>query len=77
MQFMAFVLYFVAAFSEFVAPYDPEGSFVKYKLAPPSGIHVIGPEGGLRWPFVYKIDRERDPEDQDRIDERSGRLRQP
>ena len=30
------LLYLVAAFCEFVAPYDPEETFVKYKLAPPS-----------------------------------------
>lgn len=57
-----FILYFVAAFAEFVAPYNPENSFVQYKLAPPSSIHIIGPEGGLQRPFVYKINRERDPE---------------
>ena len=56
------LLYLVAAFAEFVAPYDPETSFVKYKLAPPSKIHVIGPEGGIRWPYIYKSDRTRDPE---------------
>lgn len=56
------ILYFVAAFAEFVAPYNPENSFVQYKLAPPSNIHIIGPEGGLQRPFVYKINRERDPE---------------
>ena len=34
------LLYLIAAFAEFVAPYDPETSFVKYKLAPPSNIHI-------------------------------------
>ena len=28
------VFYLIAAFSEFVAPYDPEAKFVKYKLHP-------------------------------------------
>ncbi|OUC09811.1 peptide ABC transporter permease [Litorilinea aerophila] len=56
------LLYFVAAFAEFVAPYDPENSFVQYKLAPPSTIRIIDNEGNLRWPFVYKMVRERDPE---------------
>ena len=56
------ILYFVAAFAEFVAPYNPENSFVQYKLAPPSDIHVIDSEGTFRRPFVYKIIRERDPE---------------
>ena len=56
------LLYFVAAFSEFVAPYDPEESFIKYKFAPPSKIHIFDEESGLQRPFVYKIVRERDPE---------------
>lgn len=56
------LLYFVAAFAEFVAPYNPENSFVTYKLAPPSAIHIIDTEGNLRRPFVYKIVRDRDPE---------------
>lgn len=56
------LLYFVAAFAEFVAPYDPEGSFVQYKFAPPTQIHLFDEEGNLRRPFVYKIVRERDPE---------------
>ncbi len=56
------LLYFVAAFAEFVAPYNPENSFVQFKLAPPSKIRIIDDEGNLRWPFVYKMVRERDPE---------------
>lgn len=56
------ILYLVAAFAEFVAPYDPEASFVQFKLAPPSSVHIVGPEGGLQRPFVYKIVRTRDPE---------------
>ncbi|MBV7331037.1 ABC transporter permease [Chloroflexi bacterium TSY] len=56
------LLYVVAGFSEFVAPYDPEESFVKYKFAPPSRIHIMDEAGNLQRPFVYKIVRERDPE---------------
>ena len=56
------LLYIVAAFAEFVAPYNPDNSFVRYKNAPPTTIHILGPEGELRRPFVYKSDRERDPE---------------
>jgi peptide/nickel transport system permease protein len=56
------ILYIVAAFCEFVAPYDPDQSFVQYKLAPPSRVRIIDSEGSLRRPFVYKIVRERDPE---------------
>jgi len=56
------LLYFVAAFAEFVAPYLPEETFVRYKLAPPTRIHIIDDEGRLRRPFVYLTVRERDPE---------------
>lgn len=56
------LLYLVAAFCEFVAPYDPEESFVQYKLAPPSRVRIFDAEGNLRRPFVYKINRERNPE---------------
>ena len=54
--------YFVVVFAEFVAPYDPEAFFVEYKLAPPTRIHIRDSQGNFHWPFVYKIDRERDPE---------------
>ncbi len=59
---LVFLLYFIAAFAEFVAPYDPENSFVRYKLAPPTSIHLMDSEGNLQRPFVYRMDRERDPE---------------
>jgi len=55
------LLYFIAAFSEFVAPYDPEESFVQYKLASPSPIHMRDAQGNFHAPFVYKIVRTRDP----------------
>jgi peptide/nickel transport system permease protein len=56
------VFYFVAVFSEFVAPYDPEQFFVQYKLAPPSKIRIRDAEGRLHRPFVYKTNRDKDPE---------------
>ncbi len=56
------ILYTVAVFAEFVAPYSPENSFVMYKYTPPTSIHIIDSEGTLRRPFVYGIVRDRDPE---------------
>lgn len=56
------VFYFVAVFAEFVAPYDPEQTFIRYKMAPPSAIHVRDAEGRFHMPFVYAIVREKDPE---------------
>jgi peptide/nickel transport system permease protein len=56
------LLYLVALFCEFVGPYDPEQYFSKYKLAPPTKIHVRDAEGNIHLPFVYKIVRSRDPD---------------
>ncbi|MCE7986823.1 MAG: ABC transporter permease [Caldilinea sp. CFX5] len=56
------LLYLVAAFAEFVAPYDPEETFAKYKLVPPTPIHFFDDAGTWRGPFVYQIKRDRDPE---------------
>jgi peptide/nickel transport system permease protein len=56
------VFYFIAAFCEFAAPYDPELTFIKYKFAPPTKFHLRDAEGRWHAPFVYKIERTRDPE---------------
>jgi peptide/nickel transport system permease protein len=59
---VVFLLYLIAIFCEAAAPYDPEGYFLKYKMAPPSKIRIRDAEGRFHLPFVYKIDRTRDPE---------------
>jgi peptide/nickel transport system permease protein len=56
------LLYLIAIFCEFVAPYVPEDTFIRYKLAPPTRIHLRDSQGNLRTPFVYQIVRTRDPE---------------
>lgn len=56
------LLYLVAAFCEMVAPYDPEETFAKYKLTPPTPIHFFDEAGNFQRPFVYGIQRDRDPE---------------
>ncbi len=56
------LLYLVAAFCEFVAPYDPEQTFAKYKLVPPTTIRMVDADGNWQRPFVYQIVRDRDPE---------------
>ena len=60
--FVVLIFYLIAAFSEFVAPYDPEAKFVKYKLHPPTPIHIVDADGNWRMPFIYQTVRERDPE---------------
>jgi len=59
--FLIFI-YLIALLCEFVAPYGPEDTFIRYKLAPPTKIHIIDTQGKLRFPFVYQIVRTRDPE---------------
>ena len=56
------LLYIIAIFAEFVAPYGPDDAFVRYTLAPPSQIHLIDSQGQFRGPFVYKIIRKIDME---------------
>ena len=56
------MFYLVGIFCEFAAPYDPGQYFVKYKLAPPSKIHIRDAEGKFHRPFVYRTIRDRDRE---------------
>ena len=56
------LLYFVAAFCEFLAPYDPNTFSAQHKLAPPQLIRFVDTEGNFSLqPFVYELQRERDP----------------
>lgn len=55
------LLYGVALLCEVVAPYDPEQVFVKYRLSPPTLVHVLDADGTPHWPFVYKTVQSRDP----------------
>jgi peptide/nickel transport system permease protein len=57
---ITFVLYLVAAFCEFIAPYDPNEIFRQYRHHPPTPIRVIDTEGQWRMPFVYGSLQERD-----------------
>ncbi|MBX3010582.1 MAG: ABC transporter permease [Caldilineaceae bacterium] len=59
---LVILMYLVAAFCEIVAPYNPEETFAKYKLVPPTQIRIFDEDGNLRRPFVYQIERDRDPE---------------
>ena len=51
------LLYVLALFCEVVAPYDPEQKFARYKLAPPTPLHIRDEQGNFHFPFVYKIVR--------------------
>lgn len=54
-------LYFVAAFAEFLAPYDPFKPSKLHAYVPPQQVHLFH-EGSFVGPFVYGLDRKRDPE---------------
>jgi peptide/nickel transport system permease protein len=56
------IFYLVAILAEFVAPYDPEAYFARYKLAPPTAVRIFDTEGKLHWPFIYRRDRVRNEE---------------
>lgn len=47
------LLYLIAAFANFVAPYSLENRFFQYLYAPPQGIHLI--HDGKLQPYVYGI----------------------
>lgn len=51
------ILYLLALFAGFFAPYDPWQRHTGYVSAPPTAIRFLH-EGRLRWPFVYGTDFE-------------------
>ena len=60
--FVLLFFYLVAAFCEFVAPYDPEAFSTRFSLAPPTRVHFFDEAGNFHGPFVYGSTRGRDPE---------------
>lgn len=54
------LLYGIAIFAEFFAPYSPNSRF-DYTYCPPTKIHFLDENGRFTHPFVYKISEERDP----------------
>lgn len=54
------LLYLIAALAEFVAPYGATQRFRRYQQAPPSTVYWTD-ENGLRGPYVYGLEQERDP----------------
>lgn len=54
------VLYFIAIFSEFLAPYDPNKHATKWVFAPPQRLHV-GNVNGRFQAYVYGLEASRDP----------------
>jgi len=60
--FVLAIIYLVAIFCEFLAPYDPNTIFSEYIYAPPQRIFIRDSQGDFRMPFVYgyktSLDRE-------------------
>ena len=60
--FVLLFFYLLAAFCEFVAPYDPVAFGRNFPLAPPTRVRLFDSNGTFRGPFVYGTARTRDPE---------------
>lgn len=56
------LMYTIVIFAGFFSPYDYTNKNSSYVKAPPQLIHVMDREGNLRWPFVYGLEVEIDPE---------------
>ena len=56
------VLYLMAIFADFVAPYPKEFRFSAFPYRPPTPIHLFDEEGNFRGPFVYGVTSERNRE---------------
>lgn len=54
--------YLVAIFADFVAPYNADSRFRQMQNAPPTTIHFTDENGQLTAPFVYELERTRDPQ---------------
>ena len=53
------LLYVIAAFAEFLAPYEPQRDFRGFVYSPPAKIHLFD-ENGFAGPFVYGLKGGRD-----------------
>jgi peptide/nickel transport system permease protein len=59
--FVLALFYLVAAFCEFVAPYNPEATSTRFTAAPPTRVHLFDTNGTFHGPFIYGSKRDRDP----------------
>lgn len=55
------ILYFIAAFAEFISPHAPLNRYKDFAASPPSNIYLRDLEGEFHWPFIYATVRSRDP----------------
>jgi len=55
------ILYILAIFCDFFSPYLATDVFDEYLSAPPQVIRIYSRDGGIQRPFVYGVNKERDP----------------
>ena len=55
------IFYIIVIFAEFISPYDPEKRFQDYSTLAPVNVRVVDAQGKLHLPFVYGLERARDP----------------
>lgn len=56
------IMYTLATFAEFFAPYTVDRTHDKFVSAPPTALHLVDAEGNWHWPpFVYGIEAKTDP----------------
>jgi peptide/nickel transport system permease protein len=55
------IFYLIVVFAEFISPYDPQKRFKDYTTLPPTKMHLRDINGDFHLPFVYALQRERDP----------------
>ena len=56
------LLYLLAIFADFIAPYDPNETDTEFLFVPPRRIHFVGPDGFSLRPFVYGLNLSIDDE---------------
>ncbi len=57
------IMYLLAIFADFVAPYTVDRTHQKYVAAGPHGLHLRDAQGRFQWPpFVYGLQSKTDPE---------------
>ena len=62
------LMYLMATFCEFVAPYTPNSRDRHYVQGPPQGLHFFDADGRFHfWPFVYGVRQETDSEAWQRV----------
>ena len=55
------IFYLIVIFAEFISPYDPQKRFKDYSTLAPVHMHVVDAEGKFHLPFIYALERARDP----------------